>query len=442
MKNRYKLLLFLLFVFLYILFFNLLLVPITFDEIWNYGFAYDISLGLIPYLDFNMVITPLYHALVAFFFLIFGHNMLALYIANSLFLTIGIYFIFKLLGKKGLLMFVFLFAPMPIIIPTYNIFAFVLLMIIFYLEKSKDKDFIIGIMLGLLILTKQSIGVAVLIPGIFYYYKDKKKMLKRALGCFLVLVIFAVYLLVTKSFMAFLDLCVFGLFDFAGSNGFFSICTLFTILIFCGTIYFIKKHPKDIYNYYALAFYVVAVPLFDYYHFYIALLVFLFLCLYYLPDRVNLSYTLITLFFVVIMPILTFFRVFYNKKIIYPNDLNNYQYHLLDYDTYMISKKVNTFLQKHSQYDFVFLDETGYYFKTLNDKRVGYLDLINKGNWGYNGNKKMLDALKKKKNDTLIFINPAKLKMETQTNLDLIHYVMKNGKKVDNVLFYDVYILE
>ncbi len=442
MKNRYKLLLFLLFVFLYILFFNLLLVPITFDEIWNYGFAYDISLGLIPYLDFNMVITPLYPALVALFFLIFGHNMLVLYIANSLFLTIGIYFIFKLLGKKGLLMFVFLFAPMPIIIPTYNIFAFVLLMIIFYLEKSKDKDFIIGIMLGLLILTKQSIGVAVLIPGIFYYYKDKKKMLKRALGCFLVLVIFAVYLLVTKSFMAFLDLCVFGLFDFAGSNGFFSICTLFTILIFCGTIYFIKKHPKDIYNYYALAFYVVAVPLFDYYHFYIALLVFLFLCLYYLPDRVNLSYTLITLFFVVIMPILTFFRVFYNKKIIFPNDLNNYQYHLLDYDTYMISKKVNTFLQKHSQYDFVFLDETGYYFKTLNDKKVGYLDLINKGNWGYNGNKKMLDALKKKKNDTLIFINPAKLKMETQTNLDLIHYVMKNGKKVDNVLFYDVYILE
>ena len=405
MKNRYKLLLFLLFVFLYILFFNLLLVPITFDEIWNYGFAYDISLGLIPYLDFNMVITPLYPALVALFFLIFGHNMLVLYIANSLFLTIGIYFIFKLLGKKGLLMFVFLFAPMPIIIPTYNIFAFVLLMIIFYLEKSKDKDFIIGIMLGLLILTKQSIGVAVLIPGIFYYYKDKKKMLKRALGCF-------------------------------------SICTLFTILIFCGTIYFIKKHPKDIYNYYALAFYVVAVPLFDYYHFYIALLVFLFLCLYYLPDRVNLSYTLITLFFVVIMPILTFFRVFYNKKIIFPNDLNNYQYHLLDYDTYMISKKVNTFLQKHSQYDFVFLDETGYYFKTLNDKKVGYLDLINKGNWGYNGNKKMLDALKKKKNDTLIFINPAKLKMETQTNLDLIHYVMKNGKKVDNVLFYDVYILE
>ena len=81
-------------------------------------------------------------------------------------------------------------------------------------------------------------------------------------------------------------------------------------------------------------------------------------------------------------------------------------------------------------------------FKTLNDKKVGYLDLINKGNWGYNGNKKMLDALKKKKNDTLIFINPAKLKMETQTNLDLIHYVMKNGKKVDNVLFYDVYILE
>lgn len=315
-------------------------------------------------------------------------------------------------------------------------------MIIFYLEKSKDKDFIIGIMLGLLILTKQSIGAAVLIPGIFYYYKDKKKMLKRALGCFLVLVIFTIYLLVTKSFMAFLDLCLFGLFDFAGGNGLFSIYTVFTILIYVGTISFIKKHPKNIYHYYALAFYVVAMPLFDYYHFHIAFLVFLFLCLYYLPDKVKLPYTYIALFFIIAMPTIVYFRDFYNKKVIYPNDFNNYQYRLIDYNTYMIFKSLDEYLDEHPKYNFVFLDECGYFLKTINDKKIDYLDLINKGNWGYNGNKKMLDALKKKKNDTLIFINPAKLKMETQTNLDLIHYVMKNGKKVDNVLFYDVYILE
>lgn len=442
MNKKLGLILIFVFIALYILAFNLIIIPISIDEIWNYGFAYNISLGLVPYRDFNMVVTPLYPTLIALFFLIFGHNILVFYIVNTLFLTICLYFIFKMLGKKGLLLFVFLFASVTVIMPTYNIFAFILLMFIFYLERDKDRDFIIGIILGLLILTKQTIGGMVLIPGLLYYYKDKKRLLKRFLGCLLVLMIFIIYLLVTKSFMAFLDLCVFGLFDFAGENGYFSIYTVFTILIYVGTIYFIKKYSKNIYNYYALAFYVVAIPLFDYYHFHIAFLVFLFLCLYYLSDEVKLPYTYIALFFIIAMPIVVYFRDFYNKKVIYPNDINNYQYRLIDYKSYTIMKSLDEYLDEHSKYDFVFLDESGYFLKTVNDKEIGYLDLINNGNWGYNGNKKMLDALKKKKKDTLIFVNPAKLKIPTQTNLELIHYVIENGKKVDKVLFYDVYVLE
>lgn len=444
MKKKLGLILVFVFITLYILFFNLILIPINGDEVWSYGFTYNISLGLVPYRDFNMVITPFYPALMSLFFLIFGHNMLVFYIINALVLTLCLYLIYKMIGEKFLLLFVFLFAPMPVITPTYNIFAFFLLIVIFYLErdKNKDCDFIIGIILGLLILTKQTIGGIVLIPGLFYYYKDKKKLLKRSLGCFLVLMIFIIYLLVTKSFMAFLDLCLFGLFDFAGGNGSFSIYTVFIILIYIGTIYFIKKHPKNIYNYYALAFYVVAVPLFDYYHFHIAFLVFLFLCLYYLPDKVKLPYTYIALFFIIAMPILVYFRDFYNKKVIYPNDFNNYQYRLIDYNTYMIFLNLDEYLDEHPKYDFVFLDGCGYFLKILNDRKISYFDLINKGNWGYNGNKKMLDALKKKKNDTLIFVNPDELKKVTQTNLELVRYVIKNGKKVDKVLFYDVYVLE
>ena len=32
----------------------------TTDEIWNYGYTYNIATGLIPYRDFNMVTTPLF----------------------------------------------------------------------------------------------------------------------------------------------------------------------------------------------------------------------------------------------------------------------------------------------------------------------------------------------------------------------------------------------
>ena len=34
---------------------NLLLVPLNLDEVWNYGFAHNIYSGLIPYKDFNMI---------------------------------------------------------------------------------------------------------------------------------------------------------------------------------------------------------------------------------------------------------------------------------------------------------------------------------------------------------------------------------------------------
>lgn len=33
---------------------------LTYDEIWMYGFANNISKGMIPYKDFNIVVTPLY----------------------------------------------------------------------------------------------------------------------------------------------------------------------------------------------------------------------------------------------------------------------------------------------------------------------------------------------------------------------------------------------
>ena len=41
------------------------------DEIWNYNFAQNISNGLVPYRDFNMLQTPLLPFIVAFFLFLF-----------------------------------------------------------------------------------------------------------------------------------------------------------------------------------------------------------------------------------------------------------------------------------------------------------------------------------------------------------------------------------
>ena len=57
-KNKQQILE-LIIIFIITILFNLLCNGMERDEIWNYGFSYNIATGLIPYKDFNMVITPL-----------------------------------------------------------------------------------------------------------------------------------------------------------------------------------------------------------------------------------------------------------------------------------------------------------------------------------------------------------------------------------------------
>ena len=77
------------------LIFNLVCLTITGDEIWNYGFAYNIATGLIPYKDFNMIITPLFPILGAIFLSIFGKNLIVYHIFNALICTTIFSFIKK-----------------------------------------------------------------------------------------------------------------------------------------------------------------------------------------------------------------------------------------------------------------------------------------------------------------------------------------------------------
>ena len=73
MKKKYIILF--LIVFLLTFIFGFFFYSIYIDEVWNYGFAYSISKGLIPYKDFNMVITPLYPFLLSFFINLFGNYL-------------------------------------------------------------------------------------------------------------------------------------------------------------------------------------------------------------------------------------------------------------------------------------------------------------------------------------------------------------------------------
>ena len=67
MKNNKNYILELILIFIVTILFNLFINGLTNDEVWNYGFAYNISNGLIPYKDFNMIITPLFPLIMSIF---------------------------------------------------------------------------------------------------------------------------------------------------------------------------------------------------------------------------------------------------------------------------------------------------------------------------------------------------------------------------------------
>ena len=121
----------LLFILLFV--FNLFIYPITLDEIWNYGFSYNILNGKIPYLDFNMVLTPLFSFIMTLPLMIFGNNILVFNIFN-IFIILGCFLLLhNLIDDNMWLCTLIFFIPFPILYPSYNLFLLFLFLYLIYL---------------------------------------------------------------------------------------------------------------------------------------------------------------------------------------------------------------------------------------------------------------------------------------------------------------------
>ena len=126
----------------------------------------------------------------------------------------------------------------------------------------------------------------------------------------------------------------------------------------------------------------------------------------------------------------------------YPNNINHFEYRYLGSKQVDFTNEVSNYIKKNKDYKYMFLDSNGYYFRIINDESASYLDLINMGNWGYNGSDKLINSIKKLPKNTRFFIDGVELVGQRQIDRRAIKYVIKHGKKVDKVGLYDIYILE
>ena len=415
-------------------------IPFDLDEIWNYGFMHNMYEGLVPYKDFNMVITPFFPFLFSLPFYIFGSNLLVVNVCQSILITVVYFLLEKLFGKTANLLLVILFFNYDMIYASYNFFAFFLFLLLLWMEKKNVNDWIIGIIIGLAVLTKQSIGGCLALVSLFYLFKDYKKFFKRVGGALIPTFIFVVYMFITNCYKEFWDLCIMGMFDFGKQNYIGSSLVIIIFILCLGfIIYRIIKDKNNINNYYILAFSSITIPMFDYFHFKYFLLGLLFLILGNKTiKKINLD---LLMYGCVVGIVFINLMVIFQDKGVYPNNINHFEYRYISNKHIKETNEVSDKLMKYQDKGVLFLFEQSYYYKIVNDLKIDYFDLINTGNWGYGGSKKLEKALKEKK-DYVFVINKYSYVDSKQTDKVALNYVLENGTKIDEIYNFCFYIIE
>ncbi len=415
------------------------------DPIAHYCFSHAITLGLLPYKDFNIITPPLY-ALYSSLGLFIFDNYFTFIIEQAFLVSLLFYFLFKLFDKKAWLillgMIIFKFYAF---LPTYNFFCFLWIVILYYLEqKQQTNDYLIGLIASLALLSKQTVGLFLIIPLLLIPLPNQKRILKRLIGLLIPCFIFGIYLLLTKTFSSFINLCFLGLFDFNNKNsnthGFFFILTIITLL---GTLFVILKHPKDKHNWYLLFSFLFCFPLFDINHYSLFFTSFIILLMPYLNIK-NINYISKLALLIIFLFCILWFGCINSLQATFFTKFNHFNLMYNLKSDYKHDQKVNKFLDSYTSKNRIILSNYAMFYDIINDNKITYYDALLYGNLGYNGTNNIINSLKSKHNlYILVDFNTYKdSSKETQYNKEVITYVIDHYKQVDEKYNFKVYYKE
>ena len=414
----------------------------TGDEMWNYGFAVNIFNGLVPYRDFNMIITPFFAFSLMPIFYLLGNRLISFHIYVAIIVGLMMILSYKKIGNKA-----FLLYPIIILgfIPSYNLFCIFLFFILMLLHDSKfkQKDIYVGLVVGLMFLTKQTVGFALLIPAFFYAKKKVKMVTSFLIPCGL----FLLYLIWNGALMQFIDYCFLGMLSFTQENGSFSVYTLITIALCFFLIYkLVKSKFKNYFYFYGLMFQIMAFPLGDFFHFFTAFAVIAYVLLvnYKLPKII---FVYSALFGYLTMSLFMAITIVNNKNNLYVETEQRLLYgrvlgsHLKTYvDDYEKALK----LAESLEYDNLFvIASNSYFLKLSQEQTINKFDLINNGNMGYRGSSGYIDDLNSIcDNSKCVFILE---KYNTydgldQLNVDILKYPIENYRLKYITTIFGIYV--
>ncbi len=404
------------------------------DTVWNYGMAHAIRIGEIPFKDFNIIAMPLY-PLIMSIGLFIKDSYFVYMLEQALLCVVLFFFVYKLLDKKVILYFLILSLPIfSIYLPNYNFLAFLFVIILIYLEKEKIDDKWIGIILGLLFLTKHTIGIVFIVLSLFSTL-NIKRMGKRLLFSLIPISIFIIYLLITNSLYDCINLSILGLFDFGKNNHSASlIFTVISLLLLIYNTYLFIKKPKDINNYYLLGSFSFIIPIINLDH----AMFLVGICLLIILDKIKLDKKVL-----ITSGVLLVFLIginFYSSYSYYYDCLDNSfdKFHSR-FMSLSDSLFVKSILDEYKSYDnryMISMDSMLYDIES--NHKITYYDVPLYGNFGYNG----IDNIKKdilSHHRTYFFIQNSS---NPQFIQEVCDFVREKGILVKVIDSYEVYYIE
>ena len=216
------------------------------DEVWNYNTANAFAMGLIPYKQVSMITTPLLPMINSIFLKIVFNGIITYRVLMGIvfaLIVLFIYLIIRELSSKKLLSYICAFFIGTLLINKflldYNyLFLLIVLMIAFLevrdLKKNENFNFnhnlCVGLLTGLAFLTKQTIGLLLIIVVIFEVFIYMKKIgfdLKitkfikligvRIFGMMIPITMFLIYLGVNGAFNDFINYAIKGVREFSNN---------------------------------------------------------------------------------------------------------------------------------------------------------------------------------------------------------------------------------
>lgn len=500
---------FILFIFIAVMVFSIIAInPISnLDEIWNYNTARAITQNLIPYKDISMITTPLLPMITALFLKLIANEVIVSRVLASVLwggVLFSIFKILKLLIKEEntcliiIALLGLLFRDCYCI--DYNILSLMFSLIILYIElKNIDKphfennktDFLIGILAGLTVCTKQSIGAILAIIVVGYkiiFVQNKKEFIeylktafKRIIGILIPMILVFIYLIATNSLQDFINYAVLGISTFSNKIPYAQLMNndkkeiqilsriMPFILLAMAVLTIVlqnKKKKENIGNIdnkiltmliYSLSTIIIMYPISDEIHFLIAgtitfigLAYILYLLGIAIYNKINLQskkkiYKITSLLISIILIAFIAVRGIENITEYIKQEKNETIEHykniqISEYLQERINEIDNFILEQEKENKKVYIldAEAAIYMIPINNYNKDY-DMFLKGNIGKDGQEGQIQKIKQKETNEIILIRKRNLQSNWQTPTEVVNYVRENLEFMGEVSIYEVY---